>query len=361
MAYTTTIQDKKGDRRTIKDPEALRANSNASNGSFDAAYIGSGIGTCSTAATTAAKVATLANYLLLKNMSVSVIFVNGINVASATLNINSQGAKPLMLDGNTLPPGVVKARTTVTMVYDGTNYQIIGMTSAVSTDDELLVDMGLPSGRLWATRNIDVTQANGFAASPFQYECSFVSWGNTDMHNPVTNSSFGDWSFGSANDTEPYASSPGATIDFSTAQEAGEGFDAAVVNLGKPWRMPKTAEFAELFNSSYTKYIDANGETVTTANNVTKNATDYPNDKRVEVNGVVGLYLESLTNGKRIFFPCAGGGNGTSRYNRGSDGLYWSSSLHSAANGRNLGFGSGGVYPQGYNNRFYGFAVRPVQ
>ena len=36
-----------------------------------------------------------------------------------------------------------------------------------------LVDMGLPSGLLWATCNIDITQDDGFAASPFQYECSF--------------------------------------------------------------------------------------------------------------------------------------------------------------------------------------------
>lgn len=62
-----------------------------------------------------------------------------------------------------------------------------------------------------------------------------------------------------------------------------------------------------------------------------------------------------------IFFPCAGNGNGTSRNNRGSNGNYWSSSLNSATNGRNLNFNSGGVNPQNNNNRFNGFAVRPVQ
>ena len=64
---------------------------------------------------------------------------------------------------------------------------------------------------------------------------------------------------------------------------------------------------------------------------------------------------------REAFFPCSGNGNGTSWNNRGSNGNYWSSSLNSATNGRNLNFNSGGVNPQNNNNRFNGFAVRAVQ
>ena len=60
-------------------------------------------------------------------------------------------------------------------------------------------------------------------------------------------------------------------------------------------------------------------------------------------------------------FPCSGNGNGTSWNNRGTNGNYWSSLLNSATQGRNLNFNSGGVNPQNNDNRFYGFAVRPVQ
>ena len=60
-------------------------------------------------------------------------------------------------------------------------------------------------------------------------------------------------------------------------------------------------------------------------------------------------------------FACSGNGNGTSWNNRGSNGNYWSSSLNSATNGRNLNFNSGGVNPQNYSSRFLGFAVRAVQ
>jgi hypothetical protein len=64
---------------------------------------------------------------------------------------------------------------------------------------------------------------------------------------------------------------------------------------------------------------------------------------------------------RKAFFPCSGNGNGTTWNNRGSNGNYWSGSLNSATNGRNLNFNSGGVNPQNNNNRFNGFAVRPVQ
>ena len=63
----------------------------------------------------------------------------------------------------------------------------------------------------------------------------------------------------------------------------------------------------------------------------------------------------------RKAFPCSGNGNGSSWNNRGSNGLYWSGSRHSATSGRYLSFYSGGVYPQYDYYRFLGFAVRAVQ
>ena len=41
-------------------------------------------------------------------------------------------------------------------------------------------------------------------------------------------------------------------------------------------------------------------------------------------------------------------------------GYYWSARAYSAGYGRSLGFDSGGVNPQNYNYRAYGFSVRPV-
>ena len=353
MAYTTTIQDKNGNQRTIKDPEALRANSNASNGNFDAAYIGTGYGTQTTASgATVAQTASLSNFLLLKNMSVSILFSKGITAANATLNINSAGAKALYYMGEALQPGTIRPMTIVTMVYDGTRYQIVSMEGLQKggSPSDLYVDMGLPSGLLWAKANIDVTTDSGFqevdgAVSPYKYECSFVSWGNTEMFNPISTSAFAH-DFGSANDG-PYASTPGAALTYPGS--CGPSHDAARANLGAPWREPTTGEYNELFSNI--NYLDASG-------NVIDSDTT---DKRVTINSIVGLHLQSKINGATLFFPCSGYGYGQSWNSRGSFGYYWSSSLYSAANGRYLLFYSGGVSPQHTVNRFYGFAVRPVQ
>ena len=65
--------------------------------------------------------------------------------------------------------------------------------------------------------------------------------------------------------------------------------------------------------------------------------------------------------GRKAFFPCSGNGNGTTWNNRGGNGNYWSASFEASRDARFLNFYSGGVYPQDVSNRFYGFAVRPVQ
>lgn len=215
---------------------------------------------------------------------------------------------------------------------------------AIRESQELIVDLGLPSGRKWATHNIDVTMQNGFTKSIYQYECSFFSWGNTFGVNPISSTAF-SYNWGNGNDGL-YASTPGASL----AGNVELGYDAAFANFGNSWRLPTTEDFAELFNSSNTKYVDASGTEIADATN-----------KLTTINGIRGFCLMSKANGKTIFFPCSGNGSGTSWNRRGSNGYYWSSSLYSSTHGRSLDFHSGGVYPHSSNDRFFGFAVRPVQ
>ena len=278
-------------------------------------------------------------------MPVSIRFTKAINCTGSTLNINNQGAKPLYIGGNALQPGIVKAGCTITVVYDGTNWNIVcigGLAQSASPSD-LYVDMGLPSGLLWAKKNIDITQADGFAASEYQYECTFFSWGNTQGHNPQDASSFSyDW--GTGNDG-PYAQTPGAALNGNVPAS----MDFARANLGAPWRLPTTEEYAELFANI--TYIDANGDAIAaeTANKLTT------------INGITGIRLKSNVNNNILFFPCSGDGYGSSWSSRGSYGLYWSGSLYSAAYGRGLLFYSGGVGPQNTYVRFGGFSGRAVQ
>ena len=316
----------------------------------DGAQIGLGYGQSSENADVAARTATIANFLLLKNMPVTVRFTTAVNATNATLNISSTGAKPIFIEGAQMQPGIIKKGDVVTLIYDGTNWNIVEILSVTNAQSNLAVDMGLPSGRLWAIANIDVTTNSGFAEvdgvpSPYKYECTFFSWGNTEGHNPADASSFSyDW--GTGNDG-PYASTPGAQL----TADAGLSFDAARAILGGPWRDPSTDDFAELFNSAYTKFIDANGDDI---------AAETTN-KLVTISGITGIRLKSIANGNIIFFACSGDGRGQSWYYRGSDGFYWSRSLYSQANGGALYFFSGGVSPQSHSNRFYGFARRAVQ
>lgn len=212
--------------------------------------------------------------------------------------------------------------------------------------------MGLPSGVLWAPCNIDISRPNGFAKSPFQYDFSFFSWGNVDGHNPTGTASFSPWNWGGVNAQLPwyegqiYGDTPGSTLNGDIP--VGIEFDAAWANLGAPWRMPTIGDFDELFQNVI--YINADGSEVDTERA----------DKRVTVNGVVGLYLQSKINGARLFFACSGYGAGMALRDQGVRGVYWSSMWSNARDARSLYFYGAGVYPQSSSFRYNGSAVRPV-
>ena len=90
--------------------------------------LGNGYGTCSTAEATAAKVVTLSDYVLVKNGFVAVKFTYGL-CASATLNINSKGAKDIFINGAAVTSTTCKeviAGDIAYFMYDGTQYQFLG-------------------------------------------------------------------------------------------------------------------------------------------------------------------------------------------------------------------------------------------
>lgn len=214
----------------------------------------------------------------------------------------------------------------------------------------LWVDLGLPSGNRWAVSNLDANGQYFLQESPFQYEGSFVSWGNVTPHNPINEDQF-EYDFGGINseapwyDGQPYGDTPGSLL----TGDIPLTMDVARKMLGNPWRMSTDYDFQELFNN--TNFVQADGITV---------IDDSTTNKLVTVDGVVGIYLKSKNNGNLIFFACSGYGDGSSWVNRGSYGSYWSMSFDSNVSARNLDFGSGGVNPQNDHFRHYGFAIRPI-
>lgn len=196
------------------------------------------------------------------------------------------------------------------------------------------VDLGLPSGTLWATCNIG-------ANNPEDYG-DYFAWGETTL--PEDNSYLWTsykWSNSSNNTSltkycnDSYYGNNGFT-DNLTELELSD--DAAYVNWGSSWRMPNKEQFDELINSSYTTIEWAT------------------------LNGVNGRKITSKSNGRTLFFPAAGSRYDSSLGGAGSFGYYWSRMLPS--DGPYVAwvmcFSSYSVLIDG-NSRSFGLSIRPVR
>ena len=169
------------------------------------------------------------------------------------------------------------------------------------------VDLGLPSGTLWATMNVG-------ADSPEDYG-DYFAWGET-----ITKSSYTEFNY-------KYSSNP-TTLPLDK--------DAAYTNWGTSWRMPTDAELKEL------------------KDNCTWTWTTQ--------NGVEGYKVTYKTNGNSIFLPAAGRRSSSYLYDAGFYGFYWSSSLDtdSSTSAYYLYFHLFDVDSSSSNTRYDGFSVRPV-
>ena len=190
------------------------------------------------------------------------------------------------------------------------------------------VDLGLPSGTLWATCNVG-------ANSPEEYG-DYFAWGETE---PKSNYDWSTYKYynGSPETMTKYCTNNDmGRVDNKTELEAMD--DAATVNWGSNWQMPSKEQFEELYNSSYTT------TTWTT------------------MNGKNGRKITSKSNGNSIFLPAAGYRDDTSLCNAGSFGDYWSRSLNSSSSNYacSLGFYSSSIGTSN-SRRYYGQSVRPVR
>lgn len=177
-----------------------------------------------------------------------------------------------------------------------------------------------------------------------QYDCSFFSWANIDGHNPMSDESFGDWSFGSSNDGEPYVSSPGALVQSQAQMSLAR--DAARQVCGSPWCLPSREDFLELLAG--TIFVDAAG-----------NVLDPASNAIITVDGINIVILQSRTNGNRLIIPCCGLSTGSSWSARGTRISLWSSTFHNASNADNF-YVSDTQADVLNTERFRGIPVRPV-
>lgn len=137
-----------------------------------------------------------------------------------------------------------------------------------STDNVEYVDLGLPSGNLWAKCNLG-------ASAPEAYG-DYYAWGETKPKKEYTYPNHKWYKEG--------APSLGFTKynneDGKLTLEDED--DAVIQNLGNGWRTPTLADFRELTNQKYTTI------------------------KKTTLNGVAGYQITSKRNKKSIFIPFAG-------------------------------------------------------
>lgn len=194
------------------------------------------------------------------------------------------------------------------------------------------VDLGLPSGTLWAKCNVGANSETDYGL--------YFAWGEIEGYtaSQVPSEKRFDW------DDYKWTEDGGETMskynstDGKTVLDLED--DAARANMGGNWHIPSITQLNELINAQEVSHV------LTT------------------LNGVNGLkIMNNIDNGKYIFLPTAGFYNYSSNVGAGTSGCIQSSSLDawdSVDRNMSLGFISTTVAGENNYERYYGMSVRGV-
>ena len=182
------------------------------------------------------------------------------------------------------------------------------------------VDLGLPSGTMWATCNV--------GADKPEDEGLLFQFGRVDGYKYGDRNKF-------INKNNNSTTTSGKTYKRNDILELDD--DAANVNMGGKWRMPTKCQLKELLdNTAYdVKFI----------------------------NKIKGVLFISNINGRHLFIPLAGYWRYCKYYNHRSYGLVWSSQVNVAYEDSanclycNNSISGPCIY---FEDRFYAFSVRGV-
>ncbi len=217
-----------------------------------------------------------------------------------------------------------------------------GYDSGITPTGTQAIDLGLPSGILWANMNVGATTEEGYG--------QYFAWGETTGYGSDTNDGhFFNWyryKWGTDTSLKKYCSSTqNGTVDNKTVLELSD--DAARAIWGGDWRMPTSEEFKELL--------------------------DNTTQERTTVNGINGIRLTSKINGNSVFLPASGYRKDYEIKLYESGAYYWTSSIYmykdygtstfkpfdtyASAYGFNA---TGNIYGPTENSRYYGLGIRAV-
>lgn len=203
------------------------------------------------------------------------------------------------------------------------------------------VDLGLPSGTLWATCNVGSNTPEGYG--------DYFAWGETEAKNTyewdnykhccyglIVEGNYSWYDYGLTKYCDNEIRGYNGFVDSITTLEAGD--DVATVRWGSEWRMPTVEQWEEL-------------QTYTTHQWTTQN-------------GVYGE-LFSSSNNKSIFLPAAGYKD-SQLQEAGDCGHYWTTILRDdPIEAKCLKFDSDGIqnihYHSSHDWRYQGTTIRPVR
>ena len=226
-------------------------------------------------------------------------------------------------------PNPAAAGQKVSVRYGGAGTKFVKSVKAVRDWD---VDLGLPSGTRWATKNVGATSETDYGL--------MFSWGDTQGY---SSSDATDHTFDWAN----YKWNPSGDGSTFTRYTGSDNFtklkyedDAARTSWGGDWRMPTEDDFAELINGTDQVWV-----------------TNYNGS------GINGWIFSNKTDAsKYIFLPAAGVRYNSELSQQGVEGFYWSSSYPDgtpAQQGNALYLHYDSIYRIA-SQRCYGTPIRPV-
>lgn len=190
------------------------------------------------------------------------------------------------------------------------------------------VDLGLPSGTLWAKCNVGAEKETDYGG--------YYQWGGVeDFTNTKKNCNWKIYPYGKSYDTPTKYNTMAnfGTVDNKTELELSD--DVANQIMGGDWHIPSREQFCELVNNTTSKWTT--------------------------VGGVNGRRFTSKFNGQSIFIPAAGYRDYRTLLHVDYYCYLWSSSLYQArpSSASSLCFNSHAYSIEDFY-RYYGFSVRGV-
>ncbi len=212
-------------------------------------------------------------------------------------------------------PRTSDIRITLTGIVSGSIEEVISVEQGCRG---IAVDLGLPSGLLWATFNIGALSENGAG--------DYFAWGETEPKELYKWSTYKYCEEGDKSRIWKY----------NTVSELDPSDDAATVHWGKNWRIPTSSEWNELQEECTWLWYEGSNR--------------------------AGYRIKG-PNGKEIFLPAAGSCDGKTLTGVLSEGRYWSSTScdnQESYRAWRMAFNTSDKTANSYYDKFIGYSVRPV-